>query len=164
MTINTGASVTNVRPYIVEGQPSRAYVLQLASAETIPVMKEAVVELTMGRRDLMIWVFVVEGTDEFILRTYDASVDLGRRLPRLGQEQVTPWNPSAQPISSRLSLVGDEVIPADCEGVMMTRLEARPHRTQSEVLQRRSVYSQDACPRQADSTCSPQDQTRSGAE
>jgi hypothetical protein len=73
-----------------ERKPSRAYVLQTASGETIPVLKEALVELSLGRRALRIWVFVTEVTDEFILgldvlRAYDASVDLGRHLLR-------PWN------------------------------------------------------------------------
>jgi predicted aspartyl protease len=56
VTIDTGASVTVARPDIVAGLPerelSRPYVLQTASGETIPVMKEARVELTIGRRTL----------------------------------------------------------------------------------------------------------------
>jgi len=133
VTIETGASVTIARPDIVAGKPerkpSRAYVLQTASGETLPVLKEALVELTLGQRALRIWVFVVEVTDEFILgldvlRAYDASVDLRRHLLRLGQEEVTLWRPGAQPKSARLSLVGDEVIPARCETVVMARLEA----------------------------------------
>ena len=51
MNIDTGASVTIVRPDIVaekpERKPSRAYVLQKASGETIPVLKEALVDLTL---------------------------------------------------------------------------------------------------------------------
>jgi predicted aspartyl protease len=116
VTIDTGASVTIARPNIVAGQPekkpSRAYVVQTASGETIPVLKEALVELTLGQRALRIWVFVAEVTDEFILgldvlRAYDASLDLGRHLLRLGQEEVTLWRPGAQHKSARLSLVGD---------------------------------------------------------
>jgi len=112
-----------------ERKPSRAYVLQMASGETIPVLKEALVELTLGQRALRIWVFVAEVTDEFILGldvlwAYDASVDLGRHLLRLGQEEVTLWRPGTQPKSARLSLDGDEVIPARCERVVMPRLEA----------------------------------------
>jgi hypothetical protein len=53
VTNNTGASVTIARPDMVVGQPerkpSRAYVLQTASGETIPVLKEALVELSLGR-------------------------------------------------------------------------------------------------------------------
>jgi hypothetical protein len=103
--------------------------LQTASVETIPVLKEALVELTLGLRTLRIWVFVAEITDEFILgldvlRAYNASVDVGRHLLRLGQEEITLWRPGAQPNSSRLSLVGAEVIPARYERVVMARLEA----------------------------------------
>ena len=59
-----------------------------------------------------------------VLQAYDASVDLGRHLLRLGQEEVTLWRSGTQPKSARLSLVGDEVIPARCERVVTPRLEA----------------------------------------
>jgi hypothetical protein len=132
VTIDTGGSVTIARTDIVAGKPerrpSRTYVLQTASEETLPVLKEALVELTLGRRALRIRVFVAEVTDEFILgldilQAYDASVDLGRNLLRLGRE-VTLWRPGAQPKSTRLCLVGDEVMPARCERVLMAKLEA----------------------------------------
>jgi hypothetical protein len=92
----------------------------MASGETIPVVKEVLVELALGRRALRIWVFVAEITDEFILpldvlRAYDASVDFGCHLLSLGKEEVTLCNHGARPTSSRLSLVSDEVIPARCE-------------------------------------------------
>jgi hypothetical protein len=53
----------------------------MTSGKNIPVAKETLVELSLGRRALRIWVFVAEITDEFILvldvlRAYDASVDL----------------------------------------------------------------------------------------
>jgi hypothetical protein len=41
--------------------------LHTASEETIPVLKEALVNLTLRRQALSIWVFVTEVTDEFIL-------------------------------------------------------------------------------------------------
>jgi hypothetical protein len=96
-------------------KPSRAYVLQNVSGETILVLKGALFKLTPGWWALRIWVFVAEVTDEFILGldvlwTYDVSVDLGCHLLQLDQEEVTPWRPGAQPKSARLSLVGDEVI------------------------------------------------------
>jgi predicted aspartyl protease len=79
--------VTVARPDIVAGLPerklSRPYVLQTASGKTIPVVKEALVELTIGRRTLRIWVFFADITEEFILgldnqRAYHATVDVGR--------------------------------------------------------------------------------------
>jgi hypothetical protein len=57
VTIDTGASVTITRPDIFAGLPER----------TIPVMREAQVELNLGRRPLRIWVFVADITDELIL-------------------------------------------------------------------------------------------------
>jgi hypothetical protein len=68
-------------------------VLQTASGETIPVVKEAHVELTMGQSTLRSWVFVADIADDFILgldilRAHDASVDIGRRVLRLGQDEV----------------------------------------------------------------------------
>jgi hypothetical protein len=56
------------------------------------VRREALVELTLERRDLGIWVFIAEITDEFILGmdvlwAYNASVDLGHHLLCLGQEE-----------------------------------------------------------------------------
>jgi hypothetical protein len=88
--------VTIARPDVA-GQPerklSRPYVLQTASSETIPAVREASAEQTLGRRTVRIWVFVADVTDEFILesdirRAYDASVDVGRHVLRLGQEEV----------------------------------------------------------------------------
>jgi hypothetical protein len=97
VTIDTGASVTVARPDIVAGlaerKLSRPYVLQTASGETIPVVEEARVELTIGRRTLRSWVFVADITDDYILEldillAYDASVDIGRRVLRLGRDEV----------------------------------------------------------------------------
>jgi hypothetical protein len=93
-----------------------------------PDSEEALVELTLGRRALEIWVFVAEAMDEFmlrldVLRAYNASVDLGRHMPQLGQEEVTLWRPGAQSTSSRFSPVCDEVITALCEKVVMVTLE-----------------------------------------
>jgi len=93
------------------------------------VLKEALVEPTLGWRALRIWVFVAEVTDKFILRldilrAYVTSVDLGCHLQQMGQEEVTLWRPGALPKSARLSLDGDKVILARCEGVVMARLEA----------------------------------------
>jgi hypothetical protein len=64
VTIDIGTSITVAQPDIFAGQPkrkpSRAYVLQTASGETIPLLKEALVKLTLGWRTLMIWLFIAE--------------------------------------------------------------------------------------------------------
>jgi hypothetical protein len=51
-----------------------------------------------------------------VLQAYNASVDLGCHLLRLGQEEVTLWRPGTQPKSARLLLVVDEVILLDVRG------------------------------------------------
>jgi hypothetical protein len=71
VTINTRATVTIVRPDIVavqpERKPSRPYILQMTFGETIPVLKEARIEVSLGRGPLKIWEFATEIWDEFIL-------------------------------------------------------------------------------------------------
>jgi hypothetical protein len=81
-------------------------VLQTASSETIPVVKEVHVELTMGRRTLRSWVFVADIKDDFILGldillAYDASVDIGRRVLRLGQDEVPVRQTPTESVSKR---------------------------------------------------------------
>jgi hypothetical protein len=97
VTTDAGAFETVARTDIVVGlpgkKPGRQCVLQVGSGRTIPVMKVALEQLTLGQRALKIWVFVADITDEFILgldilRAYDASVDVGRHVLRLGQEEM----------------------------------------------------------------------------
>jgi hypothetical protein len=89
VTIDTGAFVNDARPVIVVGlperRPGRQCVLQVGLGRTIPIVKEALVELTLGQRAVNIWVFVADIRDEFIpgldiLRAYDESVDVGRHV------------------------------------------------------------------------------------
>jgi hypothetical protein len=60
VTIDAGAFVTVVRPEIVVGlperRPGRQCILQVGLGQTI-IVKEALVELTLGQRALKIWVF-----------------------------------------------------------------------------------------------------------
>jgi hypothetical protein len=62
--------------------------LQTASGEALHILKEALVELTLGRRPICIWALVAEITEELILRlyilhTYAIFVGLGRHMLRL---------------------------------------------------------------------------------
>jgi hypothetical protein len=107
--IDTGASVTIAKPNIAAEQPqrkpSRPYVLQTASGETLPLLKEEPVELPLGRRALCMLEFVAEITDEFNLglddlRACDVSVELGDHMVRLGREMLL-WRPGARPRSSQ---------------------------------------------------------------
>jgi hypothetical protein len=81
VTIDAGAFVIVARPDIVVGlsvmRRDPQCVLQVGSGRTIPVVKEALVELTLEQRALKFWVFVADITDELILgldilQTYDA--------------------------------------------------------------------------------------------
>ena len=80
---------------------------------------------------------VILGLD--VLWAYDASVDLGRHLLWLGQEEVTLWGPGFRQKSARLSLAADEVIPARCERVMIAKLEAPVGRPTSSCNPARTV-------------------------
>jgi BMFP domain-containing protein YqiC len=97
VTIDTGASMTFVRPDIAAGLPqrklTRRYYLKTCSGETQPMEKRSLVEMTLGPIPIRFWAFVANIVDEFILgldvlHTYSASVDLGRRVLRLAQEEV----------------------------------------------------------------------------
>jgi hypothetical protein len=59
-----------------------------------------------------------------VLRAFNASVDVGRHVLRIGREEVSLWNPKARPRSSTLTLLNDEVIPARCERVVLTQPDA----------------------------------------
>jgi hypothetical protein len=72
-------------------------------------------------------VLVADIMDELILgldvlRACNASV--GRHVLRMGREEVSLWNPRACPQPSRLTLLNNEVIPARCERVVLTRPDA----------------------------------------
>jgi hypothetical protein len=69
-------------------------------------------------------------TNEFILGLdalclYDISVDLGRRMLRLSEEEMSLWRPGEGPRPSNLVVPDDKVmIPALYVGVVMDRLES----------------------------------------
>jgi hypothetical protein len=66
--------------------------LETASGEALPILKEALVELTPGRNPIHTWVLVAEIKHELILgldilRIYNAFVDFGRHLLQLEGEE-----------------------------------------------------------------------------
>jgi hypothetical protein len=68
-------------------------VLQTVFGETLPILTDIFLTLTLGRRPLKILVFVANITNKFnlgrdTLRAYDASVDLGQQMLRLAKEEV----------------------------------------------------------------------------
>jgi hypothetical protein len=131
--VNTGEYVTVARPGIAAGwlerQPNPSLTLQTVLGEALPILKEAFLTLILGRRPLKIWVFVTHITNEFILgldvlRAYDASVDIGRQTLRLAEEEILLWIPGARPRPSNLVVAKDQVIPAQCERIIMAKLES----------------------------------------
>jgi hypothetical protein len=94
---------------------------------SLPILKEVFLTLTLGRRQLKIWVFVAYITEFIlgldILRAYDAAVDIGRQTLRL-PEEVLLWSPSAEPHPSSLVLTKDQVIPVRWEEITIARFES----------------------------------------
>jgi hypothetical protein len=66
--------------------------------------------------------FIMQWMD--ILRAYDATVDTGRQTLSLAEEEVSLWSPGEGPRPSGLVVAKDQVISAQCEGIMMARLES----------------------------------------
>ena len=141
--VDTGAAVTVIRPDVAEGLPSkkpnRPYQLVTASGDNLPVVKEALLELTLGRSTVRLWVFVARVAEEVILgldalRSHDATVDVGRRILRLGRDEVTLRGPNEPPGICKVTLVGEVVVPARSEVVVRARLEGQ--RSRNLVLDR----------------------------
>jgi hypothetical protein len=142
VTVGTGVYATVVRPDITaewpERQPNQRFTLQMMSEKALPILKEVFLTLTLGRRPLKICIFVANITNEFILgldilRSYDASVDLGRQT-LLAEEEVSLWSPGAGPRPSSLVVAKNQVIPAQCEGILMARLES-PLRVENDLVE-----------------------------
>jgi hypothetical protein len=72
-----------------EKKPSRPYILQAAPGETLPLLKEALVEVTLGRNALRIWLYVTKITDVFVLALRSASLRSGSgfEAPRVTTER-----------------------------------------------------------------------------
>jgi hypothetical protein len=93
--IDTGASVSIARPDIDAALPvrntTRSYSLIMASGQTIPIEKEALVDMNLRRCVLNIWEFVADIVDDLILGldvlgAYDASVNVVQDALRLSGE------------------------------------------------------------------------------
>jgi hypothetical protein len=94
--VDTGAYVTIARPDIAAGWPERqphpGFTLQTVSGESLLILKDVLLTFMLGRRQLKMWVFVANITDELwldILRAYGASVDIGRQILRLADEEIS---------------------------------------------------------------------------
>jgi hypothetical protein len=97
------------RPNIATGwperQPNQSYILQTVSAKALPILKEVLLTLALGRCPLKIWVFVAS---EFILGwTYCEHLwtfGTERCVLQRKKEKVSIWSPRAQPRPSSLAV------------------------------------------------------------
>jgi hypothetical protein len=133
LNLDTGEYFTVAKPDIDAGWPERepnpGFTLQTVSGEFLPISKEVLLTINLGRRPLRMWLFVANITDELtlgldILCAYDASVDIGRQKLRLAEEEVSLWSPGAGCRTSRLVVAKEHVIPAQCEERVMARMES----------------------------------------
>jgi hypothetical protein len=72
VAIDTGASVTTIRPDSTARLPKRdltwSCVLQTTPGETVPILKEVLVEMTMGQSPIYVRAYIAKITHKFILR------------------------------------------------------------------------------------------------
>jgi hypothetical protein len=103
--------------------------MQTVSKKALPILKEVFMTLTLRRCPLKIWVFVGNITNGIIMgldimRAYDVCVDIWRQIQRLAKEELMPQNLGVRTHPPSLLLANDLVIPAQCEGVAIARLES----------------------------------------
>jgi hypothetical protein len=65
-------------------------------------LKEVFMTLSQGRRPLKIWTFFANITNKFILgldilRAYNTSMDLGRQMLHLVEEELSLWSSGMRP-------------------------------------------------------------------
>jgi hypothetical protein len=122
VSVDTGASTTVVRSDMAEGLPERhipmRVYLQCISGQAIPVLKEALVRLTLGNSTLILWVQVADITEEFslgldVMYKHDVVVDLKRHVLRVGGEEV----PLRRPYRVSCTVANGEIAEARCETV-----------------------------------------------
>jgi hypothetical protein len=127
ITVDTGASITIIRSDIAVGLPERRLptmvYLQCMSGRTIPVFKEALAELTLGKRKLKLWVNVADITEEFslgldVMYVHDVVVDLKRHILRLDDEEVPLRRPGIVPCT----FANGKIARDRCETVKAERL------------------------------------------
>lgn len=133
VTVQTGSYVTVERPHIAarrsESHPNQRFTLHAVSAKVFPVLKEVFLDLNLRRCPLKIWSFVSNVTNEFMseldkMRTYISFVDLCRQTLRLEEEDISQRSPVSRPRSSRQVVAKDQVIGAQCEKIVMVKLES----------------------------------------
>jgi hypothetical protein len=129
VTVITGANVTEARSEIPPDGPNGNQTKITLEKPFLPILKENFLTLTLGQDSLKIRVIVANIKNEFILvldklRTYRASMDLGRQTLLLAEQEVLLWGPGAGPRPSSLVVASDQVVSAQYEGVLMARFQA----------------------------------------
>jgi hypothetical protein len=82
-----------------ERQPNQRYALQTVTGEALPILK-VFLPLILGHRLLKIWVFIVTLILRLnILHAYCGSVDLGRQMLCLAEEEVSLCNPGVRALT-----------------------------------------------------------------
>jgi hypothetical protein len=152
VTVDIRAYVTLARPDIAAGwfqrQPNRRCMLHRLFWEALPIMKQVFLTLNQGRRPLKICVFVANITNVFILGP-DIRCICGPRGPNAASCRGRGINIGLGLRPSRLVVANDQMILAQCEAVVMARLEGPrsgkwPGRTESGGPSfRRTLHSQD---------------------
>jgi hypothetical protein len=103
VTVDTGAASTMVRPELAEGLPEREMSvvthLQSVSGHRIPVLKEVLVTLNLGKCQITTWALVANTVAEFtlgieVMYAYGVILDLKHHLLQIGGQAVPlrrPW-------------------------------------------------------------------------
>jgi hypothetical protein len=132
VTVDTGAAMTVARPDIVDGLPERDPLMKCSvrtvSGHILPIIKEVLVKLIMGRRPFIKWVCVANIKEEFILGldvmyAHDAIVDLRRRVLRMGDDEVPLQRPWVSPSSTPYTMGNSKVAADRCAGVKAKPLD-----------------------------------------
>jgi hypothetical protein len=117
VTIDTGAAVSIARPDMAAGLPEREVTrktyVRSVSGQIVPILKEALLKLILGKCLLTAWVFVANITEEFtlgldIMYPHNAVVDLRRHVLLLGNVEVPLRRPSDSVKSSIRRLTATE--------------------------------------------------------
>jgi hypothetical protein len=133
VAVDTGAYVTVARPDIVieslERTPNPGFTLHTVSGKFLPILIEVLLPLKLVRRPLRLWDCDANITDELILglnilRANDASVDIGRQKLRHAEEELWVCRPGAGPRPFSLVVAKKHLIPAQCKGTVMARMES----------------------------------------
>lgn len=81
--------------------------LQMTSEETLPILKEVFMTMTLEQHPLKTWVFVTNSTDVFILGL-DQPESVVRQTPPQPQWSCPLWHSSAKLVETVASQYGSE--------------------------------------------------------